>query len=288
MGSHLAEPVVILGMHRSGTSMLANLLADAGLFLGHRTQPGHQEADFFQKLNIYVLRESAADWDRPVGVQTMLDDERARGYLADYLTTSVSSPRVLEFLGPSRYLQHRSLITYQQPWGWKDPRTTLTFPLWLDVFPRARVIHVTRHGVDVARSLQIRYDKSIDDYIDRYERRKQLYRFIPRRQNLSTSLRVADIDAGMRLWDEYVSVAHEAAVALGDRAMEFHYEDFLADPDPVMHELLAFCGIEVAADRSWANEVEADRAYAYRSDPDLVAVARRHEAMLAKHRYLVE
>ena len=38
-------------------------------------------------------------------------------------------------------------------WGWKDPRTTATWPLWKEVFPRARAITVHRNGVDVAASL---------------------------------------------------------------------------------------------------------------------------------------
>ncbi len=282
-----AEPVIVLGMHRSGTSMLATLLADAGLFLGHKVQPGHQEAEFFQHLNMYVLAESSADWDRPAGVATMLADDRARRYLVDYLAMSVNSPRAISFLGSRRYLRHRSLGTLEIPWGWKDPRTTLTFPLWLDVFPRAKVIHVTRHGVDVAHSLQVRYDKSIDAYVDRYRHRKGLYRFIARRHHLTTGLRVASLDDGLDLWDDYVRAAHAAVTSLGDRAIEFRYEDFLEDPDPVMHRLLDFCNVAVAPDRSWTEQVQSTRAFAYRQDPELVAVAERHGERLAGHGYSV-
>ncbi|MGI9603334.1 MAG: sulfotransferase [Acidimicrobiales bacterium] len=276
---------MVLGMHRSGTSMLAGLLADAGLFLGHKTQPGHHEAEFFQDLNMYALREGSSAWDRPAGVSTLLADAKARAYLADYLTTSVSSPRTVNFLGARRYLRNRSLIRWSDPWGWKDPRTTLLWPLWLDVFPEAKVIHVTRHGVDVASSLQVRYDASIDEYIDRYQRRRSAYRFIARRRQFEPSLRVADIDAGMELWDEYVSAAHAAVETLGDRAVEFRYEDFLEDPDPVMHRLLDFCGLPADPGRSWTEEVQSGRAYAYRGDPELEAVAQRHQARLAGHGY---
>ncbi|MDH3707828.1 MAG: sulfotransferase [Acidimicrobiia bacterium] len=276
---------MVLGMHRSGTSMLANLLADAGLFLGHKTQPGHQEAEFFQRLNIYVLQEGSAAWDRPDGVDDLLADQRTRDYLIDYMKTSVDSPRAVNFLGPSRWLRTRSLTGFTDPWGWKDPRTTLLWPLWLEVFPQAKVIHVTRHGVDVARSLQVRTDASIDEYVDAYQRRRQLYRLVGRRRRFEPSLRVADIDAGLALWEVYVAAAHEAVEALGERAVEFRYEDFLADPDPIMHRLLDFCELEPTPDRSWADEVLGSRAFAHRGDAGLVAVAERHRDRLARHGY---
>ena len=38
-------------------------------------------------------------------------------------------------------------------WGWKDPRTTITFPIWLQVFPKAKILHILRNGVDVAISI---------------------------------------------------------------------------------------------------------------------------------------
>lgn len=280
-----AQPIIIVGMHRSGTSMLAQLLADAGLFLGWRVQPGHQEAYFFQKLNDWVLREASATWDRPAGMRTLLEDDKARAYIVDYLITTMNSPRITEFMGPKRYAQSRSLNTYTAAWGWKDPRSTLTLDLWRTVFPQSKILHVTRHGLDVARSLQVRYGKSIDDYIDRYEQRKSLYRLIARRSNLSTSMRVADLSAGLELWDHYVTEAKQSVIDYGECAMEFRYEDFLADPDPIMRQLLEFCGIPVAASVSWRDRIDADRAFAYRKDPELVEFARHHEATLQRHGY---
>lgn len=276
---------MVLGMHRSGTSMLANLLADAGLFLGHKTQPGHREAEFFQRLNMYVLQEGSASWDRPEGVGDLLADERARAYVIDYLRTSVDSPRAASFLGPTGWLRTRSLTGFTQPWGWKDPRTTLLWPLWLEVFPDAKVIHVTRHGVDVARSLQVRTDASIDEYVATYRRRRTLYRLVGRRRRFEPSLRVADIDAGLALWETYVDAAHEAVEARGERAIEFRYEDFLVDPDPIMDRLIDFCGLASVPGRRWREQVTDSRAFAHRAEPDLVAVAERHHDRLARHGY---
>src|SRR5690606_33596327 len=32
-------------------------------------------------------------------------------------------------------------------WAWKDPRTSLTLPIWREVFPRAQVVHIIRNGI---------------------------------------------------------------------------------------------------------------------------------------------
>ena len=59
------------------------------------------------------------------------------------------------FLGWKRYLAYRSLERFDQPWGWKDPRNVFTLPLWLRVFPEAKIIYIVRNGVDVAASLLV-------------------------------------------------------------------------------------------------------------------------------------
>ena len=152
-------PLIVIGMHRSGTSLLARLLREAGLFLGWRLQPDHDEAKFFQGLNNWAMYQATADWDAPGRIDDLLDNARARAAAVDYLRLSVNSPRALEFLGPGRYLRTRGLDRLDAAWGFKDPRSTFTLPLWLDVFPDARVLHVTRHGVDVAQSLRVREEE---------------------------------------------------------------------------------------------------------------------------------
>ncbi|HUU33183.1 MAG TPA: hypothetical protein VMW48_03915, partial [Vicinamibacterales bacterium] len=58
------SPLIVLGMHRSGTSLAASLLADAGLDVGTRllganaSNPrGHFEDEDFVELQQAVLRE---------------------------------------------------------------------------------------------------------------------------------------------------------------------------------------------------------------------------------------
>lgn len=276
-------PVAIVGMHRSGTSMLAALLQQSGLFLGHRLQDGHTEARFFQELNEYALTEAAASWDRPDGVATLLANDAVRRYLGDYFAVSAAGPRSVGFLGPRRWLRYRSLFAVDEPWGWKDPRTTVLLPLWLEVFPAVRVLHVTRHGVDVADSLRTRSTRGVAEYTDRYRNTRRRYGYIPRQRRFTASLRVADLDAGVELWDRYTTAAHEVVSGRGALGLEVRYEDLVARPYEVVPEVLRFCELDPAPVR--LDHLDPARAFAHREDPDLRSVAERHVAVLARHGY---
>jgi len=51
----MRPPIIFVGMHRSGTSMLAGLLKKMGVFLGYGVQ--HNESIFLINL-IYISKES--------------------------------------------------------------------------------------------------------------------------------------------------------------------------------------------------------------------------------------
>ena len=278
-------PLIIVGMHRSGTSMLARLLREADLFLGWRTQPDHDEAKFFQELNNWAMYQATADWDAPLRIDDLLANPLARSAAVDYLRLSVNSPRAFDFLGPARYLRHRGIGRLDEPWGFKDPRSTFTLPLWLEVFPDAKVLHVTRHGVDVAESLRVREESFLASRLAAYAGRRR-YRYVPARALFSKALSVLDPGRGIELWDDYVTRSHAHVEALGSRALEFRYEDFLTSPVEVGHRLLDFCGLEAPpSSTEWLESIDPTRAFAFSGRSELVELARRHADTLARHGY---
>lgn len=281
-------PIIVIGMHRSGTSMLGGLLTDIGFFPGWRLQDdGHHEALFFQKLNKWILRQASAGWDDPEGVRHLLDLPKARELIVDYLDLSVRSPRCAEFLGPRRYARYRSIPALQEPWGWKDPRTTFTLPFWLEVFPDAKVVHILRHGVDVANSLAIRRTKELERAAASYERRRRTYLVRARRTGFVVGPQLVSLDAGLDLWDRYVSEAERHVTSLGDRAMELRFEDLLAEPEKTLGRLAEFADLPTTtkSGRPLGADVRRDRAAAYRSDEHLGELARRRAETLAAHGY---
>ena len=139
--------VVVLGMHRSGTSVLTKALETAGVFLGDRLMPGKEDnpKGFFEDLdiaaiNIDILGEMGCRWDSVfIKDWQELPEERRNHYLE-------KAVRLVE----ERFGAHPL-------WGFKDPRVTRLLTFWDSVFAktgmRSVCIASLRHPLSVADSL---------------------------------------------------------------------------------------------------------------------------------------
>lgn len=272
-------PIIIAGMHRSGTSVLTTILDELGLFVGKKLDSNH-EATFFVHLNNWLLRQAGAAWDRPEAFEAFLghgDLVDARARQLDHL---LATPRAIEFLGLKNYLRLGNVKNMASPWGWKDPRNTFTLPLWLKIFPDAKLLVIHRHGVDVAKSLATRADKishSLSADIDKQSR--WLWR-LPLSNNSFSRCR--DTDEGMALWKSYTEKADHYARQLGDRALVLRYEAFLESPVQHVEAVLDFVGVssERAAVERAVSKLVASRAFSYRSNDVLRSLAERHHVVL--------
>jgi GT2 family glycosyltransferase len=144
-------PLVITGMHRSGTSLVASWLAAAGVDLGARllaadagNPTGYFEDLGFLDLDRRMLREAVPEGEAGHPDWGWTESERLdRGRFAAHREAA------------------RALIAAAQdrpgpggPWGWKDPRTTLLLDFWDDLLPEARYILLYRFPWEVADSMQ--------------------------------------------------------------------------------------------------------------------------------------
>ncbi len=140
-------PVCITGMHRSGTSMVANMLSTCGLYLGSesalvatsRDNPsGYWENRNFVSINDEILKGLGSAWDYPEHLpEKWWDDQRMFGY----------RDRVRALLQEFKH---------HEPWGWKDPRTCLTLPFWMSILPQTKVVICLRNPLEVVLSLHRR------------------------------------------------------------------------------------------------------------------------------------
>ena len=206
-------PVILAGMHRSGTSLLARMLDDLGLFLGWRLGPDH-EATYFNKLNEWLLAAAGGRWDTPEAVRYLRSDPAGIEHACRHLADRLTAPPVLEFLGPWHYLRHRSAFALRRPWGFKDPRSTVSLDIWCRLFPEAKVIHLVRHGVDVAHSLVRRQQQGQQLGYDNFARHRRLFRWTGKRGWFGDSPRVGHLRQAFELWEVYLELAQPALEAL--------------------------------------------------------------------------
>jgi hypothetical protein len=141
------DAICVIGMHRSGTSMIAKLLHECGLYLGDEDQllgatsgnrDGHFEHKGFLEINDALLHHFGGSWEFPPPTQVDWQKDAA-----------------LEPLRAAARLLVAGLST-RSPWGWKEPRTTVVLPFWKSIVPGMRFVICVRSPLEVARSLATR------------------------------------------------------------------------------------------------------------------------------------
>jgi hypothetical protein len=145
-----SRAIVVIGMHRSGTSAVARGVAALGVYLGDDfldAQPenptGYWEDRKIVELNERLLKALNLTWD---GVRP-IDSRELRGWRMWRLRREAL-----------RDLRRRFLP--QPLWGFKDPRTIRILPFWQRVFRDAGVddayVVVIRNPASIAASLHAR------------------------------------------------------------------------------------------------------------------------------------
>jgi hypothetical protein len=133
------QTIIILGMHRSGTSCLTGCLQQMGLNLravsnfNEYNLKGNKEDDSIAILNEKILNYNGGSWrNPPVKMNWTKEHEEIRDTILE------------------NYAQLPS------PTGFKDPRMLFTLPFWLNKIANYDFIGTFRHPVHVAQSLYAR------------------------------------------------------------------------------------------------------------------------------------
>ena len=272
-------------MHRSGTSLVSRALNDLGVLMGWR-QDRNAEARAFIALNKWLLVQAGAAWDQPESLDAFLADRPSRTVSAEFCRSALAGRAGLSFLGPAAWLHVRSPDNLNHQWGWKDPRNTLTLPLWRDLWPNARVVHVLRNGLDVATSLKHRHQHRIAHAKEHLPSSR--WRWRASKRSLDAA-RFASMDSAMSLWQYYVARARNALKTLGHNSIEMRYEDLLQQPAVELTRLNRWLGLPHQAEQieSLVQTVNPGRAEAWRRDKAVRDEAPRFAGLLADFGYRI-
>ena len=135
-------------MHRSGTSLVASLAVAAGVDMGDRLLAADRanSLGYFEDLSFLTLQQRMLQESTPEGDGGHRDWGWTEGERLD-------RERFPLYRDDARALIEARLRT-GQPWGWKDPRTTLALDFWDGLLEDARYLFVYRYPWDVADSMQ--------------------------------------------------------------------------------------------------------------------------------------
>jgi hypothetical protein len=227
-GAAGGHALVIGGMHRSGTSLLASLFQGAGVSVGQRLMGNGNgnDAGHFEDLDFLDFHERAlignglspegftpgAEPGVPeplrVAAEAIVADRRGRGCL----------------------------------WGWKDPRTVLFLDFWAGLLPEARFVFVFRSPWEVVDSFFRRGDPAfafnpllaVRVWLH-YNR--LILRFVSRHQDRCLIRETRQIAAQPK--QVFATVRQRLGVPVGDPPERFRPELLGTDADGRRAQLLA-------------------------------------------------
>ena len=278
----METPFVVIGMHRSGTSLVSRILDKSGIMMGKDLQTDH-ESKFFIQLNKWIYQNAGADWARPKALEELIDYAPARKQVEEYLRIRIASSSSKKFSG--RNLKN-GLFDMDSKWGWKDPRNGPSLPIWKDIWPEMKIIHVVRHGVDVAASLHSRSLKNWTEDEGRFKKWTKMYKWRSSKSPIRKGQRAATLTHALEFWAEQMDV-EKKVIQPYENVLEIRYEDLLTSPAVVLKDIWNYIGKET--DEKLLREIETmvdySRAFAYKQNEELSVFAQENKSILERFGY---
>ena len=139
--------ILVLGMHRSGTSAVARVLNLMGAYVGagEDLMPPHSRDNptgYWERRELVIehdnfLAATGHGWDRVADFDAASIDADVREPLARRVRQVIANQ-----------------ASHGTPWLVKDPRLCLLLPIWLDAAPRAACVLVVRDPREIAASMR--------------------------------------------------------------------------------------------------------------------------------------
>ena len=217
------QPVIVFNKSHSGSRMLAQWLAAAGIFMGSHVNESWDSLDVLDLVE-FLVTSYYPDYSPLWDINRPPDLELAR--LLDNVFAG--------HLGGFQCDQDR-------PWGWKLCETVYALPVLDYCFPGACFIHLIRDGRDVAfcdhKAPDSAYWRKVYFNTDR------MHTYAGLRLTAQAYRRQSHIFNAIH-WVNSVSLGRAYGAMLRERYTEVRYEDLCRDFADTAHQLLKAIGIE--------------------------------------------
>jgi len=175
---------LILGSGRSGTSLTAGLLAQAGYFMGDKLIPGDEgnPTGYFEDHEINGINEGLLAQVLPSPRRTLADKllRRARPRTKWYRWLAELPPEQ-HIPCPEKLAERMRTQTERRPFCFKDPRFSYTLGAWRRLAPDVAAICVFRHPGASAASIVKEAQRTeilLDGIAVDYERALRIWRMM--------------------------------------------------------------------------------------------------------------
>lgn len=154
----MGKQIIVLCGHRSGSSVVAGILHYLGVDMGTELMPasshnpkGYFEDLEFYRINVQILRAIGTWWFSTPPKEAILS---AKPIVNSYIKSAIDK--------------------HDGVWGWKDPRTALTLPLYWNYLSNPHYVIVERNHLSCAKSINARNNIPLDialNFTNKYYRR---------------------------------------------------------------------------------------------------------------------
>ena len=281
--SKTVRPILLSGMHRSGTSMVTKILKDFGLEVGYKLD-ANNESLFFQRINIWMMSLMGSSWDNPQTFNNINDGIKED--IVNQLQKLMDSRANSLYFGWTNVIKNKSFIDIEKPWGWKDPRNVFTQNIWREVFPNFKMIQIIRHPIDIALSLMKRQKKEIRSDILRKKRNSNVIKALLSisHSNYNSSMVLNSYDDCFKLIEIYFD---EITRNSSSNCMLVKFEDILSNPELEIRLLLDFCNISYNPEQlsEIISAIDSTKGYSYKANSKFLDLENKAKDLMIKMGY---
>lgn len=207
------QVLMIVGMHRSGTSLISQWLYRCGLELGDQlikadsgNKDGHfEDRDFVNLHSLLLKKRGLSKWG--------------------FVENRIKNFKHTEFTALEKLIKKKNGNHYL--WAWKDPRTSLFLPLYQKLLPDAFTLVIVRGFNSSVNSLIVRDYKMQEESYQRKQGLSKLKWKVLKRKSLEKHLK-KNAKHYLQTWVSYhEEVLNHIREIPSSKVLILHYEDLV-------------------------------------------------------------